>query len=175
MNSDDFMTLAELGIALAGFSGIITVLIGQRSEVKTYQIEMGTTTILGNSFFVIALSLLPVALFKLGWTTSAMWAAASAVHVIYIVAVCWPLMYLFQKSNPDEAVPRTPLRFSIPIHALVVVIQTINSVGLIGPAGEGPYFVGVMIWLLLYFYVFVWLMQDMSGAINNYIRDRNLT
>jgi hypothetical protein len=78
IEKDVLFTLAELGVALAGFSAIVGVL-STRKEATSRRINaLRLQVMLETCFMVVAAALLPVLLDKFGIQGGVLWQAASA-------------------------------------------------------------------------------------------------
>ena len=134
MPSDHFLTLAELALALTGVSGIVMVLLVDRSSIKAYQFELGTVSIPQSSFFVALFSLLPIGLQSVGWDGEGMWKIVSVLLASLFLFIYWPLMYRFQNTDSMNKVPRQMLLVAIPVQILIVLTQVVNVFEVLGDA-----------------------------------------
>ena len=80
MNEAVLYTLAGLGMSFAGFSGLVVVLPIRRGAQtwSTAEIRM-LGLLIGDSFLVLFLALLPVPLALANWSLDAIWALGSAL------------------------------------------------------------------------------------------------
>ena len=83
MNGADILTtVAQLGAAVTGFSGIAIAFNrhpGRLGDFEAFRVSI----LFANSLAAIFLALLPFALFYLGWREAAIWRAVSALFAVF--------------------------------------------------------------------------------------------
>jgi hypothetical protein len=74
--------IAELAVALAGFSGVVTVLRGRNSEQWKQAELMGLIAMLHASFLAGGLALVPFIFYHAGLSEGAIWGSAGTVGAV---------------------------------------------------------------------------------------------
>jgi hypothetical protein len=74
--------IAELAVALAGFSGVVTVLRGRNSEEWNHAAVVGLIAMLHTSFLAGGLALVPFIFYHAGLSEDAIWGSAGAVGAV---------------------------------------------------------------------------------------------
>ena len=134
-----FMGLAQIGLGLAGFSGIALTLAAGRREFTTSDRAL-VAFLLVNSGAVVALSVLPVGIAMLDVSPEALWRGCSAVHVLGIALVIWPLFGPRALLNPRS------LLWGMRLNVLAILLaQLLNSLGWLFAPSEGVYFLAVFL------------------------------
>ena len=141
-------TIAEIGIALAGFSGLIVVLrksSGPLNAIEKYRMAV----LLATAFGAMFLALMPGALLHLGLADDILWRTSSAFLTAFSFAfvICWVLSSrrFFNVAREIFSVPA----FSLMTvgHLTNMVLQLSVTLGLWGGGKPGVYLLG-LIWLL---------------------------
>ena len=137
---DILMTLAELALALVGFTGIVLAL-GRRESglgpVDVYRAIALTTTAGG----ALALALLPVGLFELGLEEPTVWRAGSASMVAYTMLWFAGTVPMARRVEPNFGAARQRL-VVLPISIVNIIAQVLNAWGAFEHA-FGVYFAGL--------------------------------
>jgi len=145
---ESLTTIAEIGIALAGFSGLVVVLrrnAGPLNEIEKYRMSV----LLATAFGAMFLALLPAALQQLDLADDILWRTSSAFLATFSFAFIlgWVL-----SSRRFFHVAREI--FSVPAFSLMAIGHLINvglqlsvTLGLWGDASPGVYLLG-LVWLL---------------------------
>jgi hypothetical protein len=109
MNEDVLYTLAQVGVTLAGFSGVVVAFRVRGAHTWAPMELRALWFLIGDSFFVLLFSLLPIPLSLAGWTENVVWGVCSAsLGTWFIVG---NLLYLSGEIK-DRA---TQSRITIPI------------------------------------------------------------
>jgi hypothetical protein len=131
--ADALGLIAEVGIAIAGFAGIIATLRAPGGRIGTYA-AFRIGIILGHSATTVLLALFPFALHFAGLDSSRLWALSSSVMAVFVVSTSFLLPYLwFQHVRPLAPENRAPGRALItiiyyPFMAAIAVLQLFNAV-----------------------------------------------
>jgi hypothetical protein len=174
LNTDDFMTLAELAIALAGFSSIVFVLQRDKGQKKpSYEIFALTRGILEGCLLVMIMSVLPVILIKCGVVGTDVWYYSSLSHAVVMILhglLFVSLTSLARYSAIDSPTLRAfsamPLKHIVPLllgSSAILAVQIANVVGVFGVPIEGVYFGAIFTMLALIFVVFIVLLWSVIG------------
>jgi hypothetical protein len=140
--SDAFLTLAEIGVGLAGFAGIALALTRRDAPLTPGQAIFVRELIL-NSLAVIFLALLPVSLGLLELQGQTVWRTLSGLHFAIIVLVAWPSLFI--QVRRVELTERDPIiRIAIlPIQMATAAVQFLNLTGVFFAPSGGVYFLGI--------------------------------
>ena len=145
---DSLTTVAEIGIALAGFSGLVVVLRknnGPLNEIEKYRMSV----LLALAFGAVFLAMLPVALQKLALADNILWRWSSAVLTVF--SVVFVLGWVFSSRRFFHVAREI---FSVPAFSVVVFghlcnlfLQLSVTLGFWVGRESGIYFLGLL-WML---------------------------
>ena len=121
---DSLQTVADIGVALAAFSGLIVVLrkdTGPLTPVQKYRLQILLLLAFGATF----LSLLPELLLTFGITTDGLWWICNAVLTVYsFVFLAWWVSRSRQIRPADPGIfNRNAFIRMIVGHAIVLALQ----------------------------------------------------
>jgi len=152
---DVLFTLAELAVALAGFSAIIGVLSTQKrsSDVRVNSLRL--QVMLETCFMVVAASLIPVLLDQFNTAPGVLWRAAA------VAFLCMAIPYEFVARNRTKDMPNMTLtkmnintvNWGLSITADLVLVAIVF--GLVGAYSEAFYLVALLLQLTLSGILFV--------------------
>ena len=147
--SDELLTLAELAIALAGFSGVV-VAFGQRGEVTVLD-RWRFAALLSISMSAAVLAFLPAVLNLLGISGSFLWRTSSAVYLFVAVlhASFFSSRLLRTSQEVDAPVSRKFLVASFLLAALHIFLQLLNVLGWPSSPNAAFFISGLIVWLVL--------------------------
>ena len=98
--------IAEIGIAIAGFAGVIATLRVSGGKMGPYE-AMRTGTLLGHSAIVVLLALLPFALHFAGLSISAIWTVSSSAMVVLVLSAFLVMLRVARSVVPEREEDRT--------------------------------------------------------------------
>ena len=148
-DSDLLQTIAEIAVALTGFTGVVAFL-GDRAQGEWRAVDLfRLNNLLLSSIAALTFSFVPILVFKLGASEFAAWRWSSGLFAAFLlVALEHSRRAMWRLPEPEQ------VEIVRPIAAAVVVIQSGVSVLLVTSAvgvaysGEsGPFFLG-LVWLL---------------------------
>ena len=137
LDVEAFMGLAQIGVGLAGFSGIALALATGRHNFTASDRAL-VAFLLVNSGAVVFLGVLPVGIAMLGVPPEALWRGCSAAHALGIAFVIWPLFGPRALLNPRSLL--WGMRFNV---LTILLAQLLNSLGWLFTPSEGIYFLAV--------------------------------
>jgi len=150
VEEDVFLSIAELALAVAGFSGVITAFMkrpGKLSSVEAYRIGV----LLGITFGAVFLALLPVVLEQFGLAAPRLWATASTV-----MAVCSTValsVFLYSSRLIHRLAPEIFNRYMMGAmaagHVVNIALQILNAMWASEDHSAGIYTVGLC-WYLIH-------------------------
>ena len=144
---DELLTVAELAIGLAGFSGVVVAFRrsgGLRAPERFLFIGLITTALCAGF-----LAFVPFCFHLAGQSGPTLWKSSSAVMVLVWASVAWPLF----RSIPAAMWSAPPLGkvgmvVSAGLPVLIPLFQITNIVGWQTDSGALVYLVGLLLWLL---------------------------
>jgi hypothetical protein len=140
--------IAEVGLGLAGFTGILVAL--GRSQAAFSRPEMlRLLLLLVSSLGAVFLALLPFALHESGVEGAACWRLSSVLLAAFTSSSLAYLGYRIQQHRGEFGELFSTAVFVIVTTGsiLIVVLQLVNAVGVGAPPRSGPYLFGLL-WLL---------------------------
>jgi hypothetical protein len=84
--SDTLLTLAEVGVAFAGFSGLAAIITGARSAVDPRAHHVRFRGMIESALLVVVFSVAPLVLSPLGFAEATTWRTASGLLGIVLIA-----------------------------------------------------------------------------------------
>jgi hypothetical protein len=150
-DSDLLQTIAEIAIALAGFTGVVAFL-GQRARGDWRTVDLFRfNQLLAGSLAALLLSFAPILLFKLGVPEPLAWRASSGLLALYLaVSLAWSAQAL--RSLPEAERPEIipwMLNLIIAANISVFVLQVLCAAG-IAYSGESAPVLVALVWLLAF-------------------------
>jgi hypothetical protein len=149
MNESVLYTLAEVGVTLAGFSGVVLAfrVSGESSWTET---ELRILWFLiGDSFLVLLFSLLPIPLSLAGWSEAAIWGVCNAVLGSWFIF--GNLLYMYGDLRDRKNRSRVTVPVITPIFQAMVAVSFVLGIALwlsatdtLVPRSQATYVVGVM-------------------------------
>ena len=144
--SEYLYTIAEVSIAVVGFSAVVVV-FRRRSGDALSQVELKLISfMIERGFAALFLSLLPVLLSYLGLSAAGVWGLSSGVLATYLV-IALIRTASFRRKIPAEAEAELPSRgvssILVVSISLVIASQVLNAVGVVLEQGVGWYLLGV--------------------------------
>jgi hypothetical protein len=85
--SDALQTFSQLGVALAGFTGVAIVLGGRAAGTWDYVERGQLRQLLESSLAVVLLSMLPLVLERFAWTEWTLWRVSNGVACLTGIAL----------------------------------------------------------------------------------------
>jgi hypothetical protein len=155
MNPADLLaTLAQLGVALAGFSGIVVVLGARASGEWSTRERQLLSALLATSGGVILWSLLPLLLLAAGLADPSVWLLSSASWFVTQLAILFIRARQFARDPGAEGWERRFLILAFVGGVTVLVLQLVN----LWLRASWPHLTAVTWHLMLSFLVFVRLL-----------------
>jgi len=163
-------TIAQLGVALTGFTGIAIAFNrqpGRLSEFEAFRVSI----LFSNSLAAVFLALLPFAFFHLGWPEPRIWRTLSAGFAIF------EIIFLGTHFRPARRFFRLhPESFNFKLlvavtigHAINGIAQALNALGITTP-DELSIFVFGLLWILFHsafqFGRILFVQPDTGGAMS---------
>jgi hypothetical protein len=147
--SEALSTVAEVGLGLAGFTGIL-VALGRSSQAFSRPEVLRLLLLLVSSLGSVFLALLPFALHESGLAGAACWRFSSALLGVFTAGSLAFLGYQIQRHRGEFGELFSGVVFAVVSAGslAVVVLQILNAAGVGAPPRVGPYLFG-LIWLLL--------------------------
>lgn len=160
-DSDLLQTVAEVGIAVAGFSGVVAFL-GERARGDWRVVDLFRfNNLLSSSIAASLLSFAPILIFRLGASESNAWRCSSGLIAAYmlieLVRYGRGLRRLPEREKVEISPPGRALILAIIVAVLVLQLTAAAGVTYVGESA--PVLVG-LVWLLAFSaFQFVRLLQ----------------
>jgi hypothetical protein len=153
--SDALLTLAQVAVGLIGFSSVLIALSGEPgnwSALDRYRI----TGMLGNSIFLLLLSMLPFVLTFLGVEDRAAWRSSDGVFAACLFTGMIINFRGYERLPDSHRLATRPALVGAiyVVGSLVLVATSAGALGLIA-APEGVFFLGLSFLVLLSVYLIV--------------------
>ncbi len=154
-------TTAEVGIAIAGFSGIAAALSGRQepwSDSDRVRFQMLLRTSMSAVFF----SLIPLVLELAKLSGSTLWRASSALWLVYITVSVAAVSPTMARSAQTDSEPLSRVALTVFLGTLVaqITMQAVNAAWL---ASAWPFVTTVVLSLLLATMYFIRLLRGFLG------------
>jgi hypothetical protein len=164
MDGESLLTAAiEVGIALAGFSGIVAVL-GRRTEGGwSIADKIRLQLLLQTSFSTILFAMLPLFLLSMRIAPSSIWRISSGIWLVYI-AVDVPVRMRQIARSREESAETISTRYVASLAAglmAVFLVQLLNAVSL---AQAWPHLLAVIWTIVVAFIQFIRLLRGIWQA-----------
>ena len=140
--------IAELGLGLAGFSGIGLVLTRTTGRLLPYELyRLGI--MLGTSLGAMILSLVPLVLAQLGLSDEALCRVSSGIMAAYLLGfnVYYTIAMRHFRRNVPEIVSRTLAPIVALMHGVNLLLQLATTLGVLRHC-VGFYSLGLMLLLI---------------------------
>jgi hypothetical protein len=163
--ADALGLIAEVGIAIAGFAGVIAALRAPGGRIGAYAAAR-IGTLLGMSGTVVLLALLPFAMHHAGMTSTRLWTLSSAgmaAAVVLFVIVARTSLYRVAPATDEYRPPGirwiVPLSFAWNGANVALQLANVTSIGQLW-----PFYVGLLALTALSLLHFAWTLLAPSRA-----------
>ena len=154
-------TLAEVAIAIAGFSGVV-VALQNRTVVWSEMDKLRFSMLLQVSFGGVLFSFVPIVLYLMHPSEPFVWRWSSGLWLVYIACTAaYRVPQLPRVSAPGSATSKAALWFVFSIFCTMVLLQVANVVWL---RVSWPHVITVILGMLLAFVLFVRLLRAVIGT-----------
>ena len=127
--ADALGLIAEIGIAIAGFAGVVATLRAPGGMMGAYA-ALRIGSLLAQSAMAVLMALLPFAFHHAGLNSTATWALSSAMMLTLLAMMMLSFTYFRTKAPlaPDESPPgmRVLKPFMLAINTMTLVLQVAN-------------------------------------------------
>ena len=141
------LTIAQISVALAGFSSVVIALRGAGPSAWSPQDRFGLGNVLGASVGTLVGSLLPFPLTYLGWSSELVWGVVNATFGILVLGAVGFLAFSVAGGSVPPRTPRVFWSF-IGSGFLVAGMLLLSAAGLIFPSGPSL-ILFALIWALV--------------------------
>jgi hypothetical protein len=160
MTPESFLTTsAEIGIGIAGFAGIASVLGYEGRDGWTPQNIIRMRILLRASFGAVLLSLLPIALASTEMSDKLLWGRSSAIYAAWtayiLLAGLYGLRGGFTSTEPVET------SYVVFLVGALLAIITLNVTNLVLLQTAWPYLFSLLLTLTIAFVQFVRLLRGL--------------
>lgn len=167
MNSEStFEALAQIGVALAGFAGIVGALAGERLRPVHPEVWYPFWAMISSGFCVVFAALLPVLLHQFAIPDNLTWAASSTfVFVVTLSNLAFFLPRILRAARNGQF--RRIRTIAVPVDLtsfLVLATQALNALGIGFTRSIGGYLVGLYLLLIVSALNFAFLLYVLGRA-----------
>jgi hypothetical protein len=148
--TETLLTIAEVGLGIAGFSGVMTAFIqrpGALTRIEIYRISV----LLGASFGAMFLAFVPLVLTQFSQPLVRIWGAASAIMCVY--SLVGATAYLVASRRISRHAPEIFNRYLFATvtvgHLANIGLKFFNVVAANAASASGIYIVGLL-WYVLH-------------------------
>lgn len=141
-----FSTIAEIGIAFLGFTGVVGV-FGGRGQPAAVSLRLWVMVEFGLGLLLLAL--LPIVLHHLGWAGPALWGACSGAALLFLLGhavLVVPRVGRYMRTGEWGGVPVLNLSFPA-AYSLCFATQALNLIGVGLERSIGGYLLGLFLLL----------------------------
>jgi hypothetical protein len=144
--ADALLTLAEIALGFAGFTGVIVVFSRDRSAPWEPIDAFRVTRMLSASLAALFFSLLPEGLFAAGLAAGATWRVASLLLLAYMVLSARRTRRDMNALEPRDRALFDPRFFPVIIASALAVMALLllNASGWLWPPGYAAYYFGIL-------------------------------
>ena len=163
---DSLYNVAEIAIALAGFSGLVAVFRSERLGAWLPRERFLFWLLISFALAALFFALLPVTLHLLGFSEAVVWATASALLASYYVVVGVAALIGHVRMNRAGHPTSRPLSWYVifPTGVLVVASLLLNAFGIVLDRAVGVYHLGLLYVLACGSTMFVFLLVFPTGG-----------
>ena len=154
MNESILYTIAEVGVTLAGFSGLAVAF--RRHDLSSLSPPefVALFYLLTNCLLVVLFSLLPIPLLLWGLSESTIWIVCSPLMAAWFFGGDVVAIH-FVRHHPDEFQwDRAPVWFGniqwsiLAVAAAMGIVLVLSAADLLIPRGQAPYVLGLLLLLV---------------------------
>lgn len=146
--TESLTIVAELAVALAGFAGIVVSLRRRFDDPASFAYAR-LWRLIEASFGTTFFALLPLALYHLELAPRGVWGISSLGFGVWLLVA---LGFIFWRFTNQLRSPYMSWRFNGPVfllQAMLALVLLLNSLGLTTARQFGPYFVGLLGYLII--------------------------
>jgi hypothetical protein len=154
MNESSLYTIAEVGVTLAGFSGLVVAFLRRNLSSWSPGEFLSFFFLISNSLLVVAFSLLPIPLLLWGLSESTIWALCSPLMAVWFIGGDVAIIRWTRHNEASFDRMGYPLWFwviqwaTLPVAASMGIVLLLSAADLLIPRGQAPYVLGLILMLL---------------------------
>jgi hypothetical protein len=147
--SDALQTFSQLGVALAGFTGVAIVLGGRAAGTWDYVERGQLRQLLESSLAVVLLSLLPLVLERFAWSEARLWRVSNGIACAagLVLGASYWIWYWRGDVGRYPWVGRVLGWLTTPFVAALLAVQALVALGVIEQNASAPFF-AMLLWLV---------------------------
>jgi len=149
--NETLRTLAEVAVALTGFTGIVAVL-GHRAGGEWTPLELlRLRMLLETSLAVLFLSLLPIVFQEVSQSEETLWRISNGLQVLVHLGGVLVLYFRVSRLEPSQWPPveRRLTAALLPLSIAIIAAQVATSIGILASHGYFLYLLGLVYLLAL--------------------------
>ncbi len=162
-HGDILLTLAEVSVALAGFSGVVAV-FGRRDPGNwSFADRFRFFSLVHSSHSSLLLCIVPFGLLAFNVAEASVWRTLSALFVLYNVVVAFLSFRRLLAASPSERAEFTPIVFPVTL-AMIAAVLALNIYNVVVGATFGPFLVALILLLVTSSFLFARMLISAFGT-----------
>ncbi len=145
---DILLTLAEISVAFAGFSGVVAVFGRRDPGTWSFADRVRFFMLVHASLSSLLLCIVPFGLLALNVAEASVWRSLSALFVLYNIVVGFLFIRRFLAASSSERAEFTLIVFPV-FFAILAAVLVLNIYNVVASGSFGPFLAG-LIFLLAY-------------------------
>jgi hypothetical protein len=163
--ADALGLIAEIGIAIAGFAGVVATLRAPGGRMGAYA-ALRIGMLLGTSGTVVLLALLPFALHSAGMSAGTLWAVSSSAMVVLVMTSTLVALRVSNTALPVAEEDRAPgVKFVSFVYFAVLIGNIVLQLANAASFGQlWPFYVGLLALTTYSLFMFAYVLFAPSRA-----------
>jgi hypothetical protein len=162
-HGDILLTLAEVSVAFAGFSGVVAVFGRQDPNTWSFADRYRFFSLVHTSLSSLLLCIVPFGLLALNVPDASAWRTVSALFLLYLVVVGFLSTRRYLAASSSERAGFTGIGFYVSV-ATSAPILVLNFYNVAVSATFGPFLVGLIFLLATSSFLFARMLVSAFGA-----------
>jgi hypothetical protein len=162
---DILLTIAEIGVALAGFASLASILGHEDKNIDPLVNAIRFRALLDAGLSAMLLALIGVLVVKIGGPVDRAWQAASGVGVLFLVTIGYST---YRRSAQRRHLPGFRKRVSVVIYSILVLMLVgfaFASTGLAGAYSFHVFFANLILLLMICCTMFVLVIASLVAPL----------
>jgi hypothetical protein len=162
-HGDILLTLAEVSVAFAGFSGVVAVFGRRDPGTWSFADRLRFSTLVHSSLSSLLLCIVPFGLLAFNVAEASVWRSLSALFVLYAILASFLSIRRLLAISSSERAEFTVIVIPV-IFAILATIVALNIYNVAVGATFGPFLVALIFLLVLSSYFFARMLVSAFGA-----------
>ncbi len=162
-HGDILLTLAEVFVAFAGFSGVVAVFGRRDPGAWSFAERFRFFSLVVTSLSSLLLCIVPFGLLALNVAEASVWRSLSALFVLYNIVVGFLFIRRFLATSASERAEFTPIVMPVAF-AILAPILVLNIYNVTVGATFGPFLVALIYLLVQSSFLFAFILGSAFGG-----------